>query len=548
MAQARWGVDPDGWEEEIKKLIAFNREKAQHWALASGPRGWVQWTDWRDNNNERIVLKDFHVRMVNHLRQTGMVLALLPFLHGKSALASGLVPFIDWSENLECTQIRVYESDDFATNWTRTLMDIVESNERLHLLFPGISKPGRGSASAKVWSTDGFNISGREHLGPNPSFRATTWAKGRTGIRGDRIIFDDLVNDENDESVKEQDRMHNYVKSGAITMREVRPKTGIWNSRYGTKWGTLGVVGTIFDKQDVNARLQREWRGKSDRKVIRIDVFPYKGAEQEGVVIWPEKRPHEYIMQLKDEMGDRAFKMRLRNMPGGDDGTFGFDEDTVKDAVKIEWMWGQAPAGMPLIIGFDPASGKRTRWTKYPAFVVLAFSGEYIHFVCWGRWQGKTFPTQIGELAQLGLHYQCPIAIEDNATQTAYGEQLNASYSSVRTICMTTGDNKRDPASGVEMFDPLFRNGKVIMHGGSAPPDMIKALTSEFIDWPRGEYTDLVMAAWTGKRQYDLLHKFRTADVQTSPVPKYISNRGLGGSIDLRPFKQAASGGSPWKT
>lgn len=544
--------DPEEWQAQIDSLIdgkQYEHEQLRHFAAKSGPRGTAQWMDWRDDSGESMVFKDFHVRIVESIRKIGLVEVLVPFLHGKSAIASGFVPFMDWAENKEATQIRIYASDDVAKAWSWTLMQIVESSERLHKLWPWIDKPGNGNPNKKFWSSDGFNIAGRELLSQHPSFRAITWATGKVGIRGDRVVADDLVTDENDESVPIQDRIHNYSKSSILSMRTVRPPRGEWRSRYATKWGTVSWVGTVYHKQDANARIQREWQDKPDRKVMRISVFPYKGARNDGVVIWPERYPYHHVMQLWEEMGDRAFRMRLMNQPGGDDGTFGFDEESVKACVADEWLWGQLPAGAPCIIGYDPGSGKTTKWAKNPAWVLLAFHMGYIHVVKWGTWRGTTFPQRNAHLAQLYWEYNCPIAVEDNNQQIAIAEQMAIDYPSVRVICQTTNQNKRDPVQGVESFDPIFRARKVVIHAGDAPKLLLHQLVSEFVDFPDGDTTDLVMAAWFGKRQYELLHKYHDVNVQNNPVPDYVASRGLGGSIDLRPYKDAAARGvsMPWQ-
>lgn len=545
--------DPEEWAGQISKIVSDNDLKqVQHYALKSGPRSYVQWIGLKDDSNQQLVLKDFQVRVVNHLRQTSLVAVLIPFMHGKSELASKLVPLMDWSENLEATEVRVYEGEEFSTGWSRVMMEIVESHEGLHRIFPGVSKPPRGNKNYKVWSTDGFNIAGRDILSKDPSFRSTTWAKGLTGIRTDRGIVDDLVNDENDESVTIQNRIHNYLKTGLLTMRNIRP----WGSRYGTKWGTAGLVGTIYSKQDANSRIKKEWTGKDDRKVICIDVFPYKDAEKDGVVIWPEKRPFAYIMQLKEELGDRAFRMRLRNQPGGDDGTFGFDEDDINAAVNENFEYGVVPGGKPCIIGFDPGSGKTTKYAKNPAFVVLCFTGSRIHFVAWGRWRGKMFPQQINELGQLATYYKCPIVLEDNNQQIHYNEQMKveAQFQNVQIICMTTGNNKRDPVFGVEQWAPMFRNKQVVIHAGHAPRDELKALTREFINYSSttqpgpGETTDLMMASWFARRQYELLTKHRQEAIQ-SQAPAHLSGMGVGRRyVNISRFKTANKGNQPWLT
>ncbi len=170
--------------------------------------------------------------------------------------------------------------------------------------------------------------------------------------------------------------------------------------------------------------------------------------------------------------------------------------------------------------------------------MLLAIYGEEVHFVAWERMRGKPFPSQVDTLIQWAKIYNCPIAVEENHIQTAYGEQIKIQAPGIRIFSHTTNANKRDPKSGVEQFIPLFQNEKITIHGKGATNDQLYALTSEFIDWDQAEFSDLVMASWIAKRQFDLrMRSSHTRGYNT--LPEYVGQRGhFGGSfIDISHLK-----------
>lgn len=525
------GSDPEEWPAEIERRRRVQSREMREAALQS-PRAFTDICEIKDDEGERVVLKDFHVRSILHMRQTQFVCLLLPYMHGKSWLSSLLVPLMDWAEDPETTQIRIYAAEDFQHSYARGLMHAVESNDALHEMFPMVDKPGRGDPAYKNWGVEQFSIRGKTIALHKPSFLPLTWKSRRTGKRADRVGADDWVNDGNADSMVEQPEMIKYFKSGVMTMPELRVK----KSRYGTKWGTAFLVGTIFHKQDINNVIAKEWKGIKGRKVIKVDVFPRRDSEDKQEVIWPERRPYDFVMMMKDALGDRAFNMRMRNRPQGEDGTEGFPEADVLAAVSEDYTYGEAPPGLPLIIGFDPATSKRTRYTKYPAIVLLAIGPDRVHWVAWDRLQGKSFPDQINTMILWANIHHCPIAVEDNQTQTSYGEQIRVQAPNVRIFSHTTTKNKRDPISGVEQFIPYFKNENAVIHGRNASKEQINNLTHEFIDWPQSKFTDLVMASWIAKRQYDLRMKGAQQMAQNA-APSFIQGRGMVNYIDIRHLK-----------
>lgn len=555
-------LDPAFWVRFEPRLMA-------HLAL-SDPRSFVQLCGLTDDQGLPLVLADFQVRGINDMRTHKEVLILWPFEHGKSFHSSITVPLMDWAEEPESTQIRVYYADVFKTKFTRKLMWAIRGGwPRLNLLFPHIRKPmtkaqknnlarppacdpapGEDDPCAGYWSTDAVSIGGKRN--PDASWRPLTAASGQTGWRAWRVICDDLVNQRNASSPKVQDYLEEYFNSGVATM----PADVIdVVSAYRTRWGTLGVVGTLFNPNDLGCRLYDAWLHDRSRKVRKLDIYPRGPEPPEGQdepeVLWPARKPYAKVLELRGRLGWLAFDMRCRNIPHRGAANRTFTRADV-DRAFVDLPYGTLPASpqfrplrdgeaMPQnhwLIGFDPAKGKRTKYAKNPAAVLLCVAGDtgYYHIVRWLRMVGLNQLRQTEILLDWARQYRCPIALEANYDVDVYRDHVRDLDPSVRLICHTTGENKRDPEDGVSSLISPFENGAVRIHARGCPPEERQALLDELCHWPNGLYSDLVMALWVAKFN---LKEYARGLVQASRqvTPVYVRSRGLNGMIDLRPYR-----------
>jgi hypothetical protein len=93
----------------------------------------------------------------------------------------------------------------------------------------------------------------------------------------------------------------------------------------------------------------------------------------------------------------------------------------------------------------------------------------------------------------------------------------------VRVICHTTGDNKRDPIQGVDQFEPILLNHRLVIHADQAPGEHVKALREELVGWPTWNFSDLVMALWIARHQFALnIHVNQPVQATRRPMPDYV--------------------------
>ena len=519
-------------------------------AALFNPRAFVALCDLRDEEANPIVLEDFHLQMLRAMRCATRPAMIQAFWGGgKSWNSSTIVPLMDWAEWPTATQGRIYLDEGTIKKWTGRLMQIVEENDSLHKLFPWVSKPVHSDPRSKIWGFEGFCIAG------NPvrqrSFEGHTIGSQPTGFRFMRIGIDDVVSDKEAATASIQDRNLNFIKRVALTARQIvkRPV-----SKYGTVFPSIYTVGTPYDRGDVNVRLEDEYRQKQ-YKVVRVPIFIDDNPMRPR---WAARDTPQTIEYMKEEMGLRAFNMRCRLKVGGLEHSM-FPESEVDWALKDgrsdleRFAYCVVPPNTKLIIGFDPASGRRPQHhgARYPAYAVYGVRDQtawqprhpsvamrdfdpsisntppqpdlYHHVVQWGRLEGMGFHTQCQKMVELARAYNCPVAFEDNTLQMQYGEEMGRIASDVRVISHTTGLNKRDPVQGVEQFEPILHNKRLIIHAEGAPPDQVKALREELVGWPTHAFSDLVMALWIARYQYALhVQASQPAPVSRRPVPAYM--------------------------
>lgn len=515
-------------------------------ALTS-PRAFAEFCGLQGDDQEPLKLMGFHVQVINAIRTKELVVCLLPAQHGKSALSTMVIPLLDWAENCEATQIRAYQTvKDFSVPMTRKIMGEVENNQAIKVLFPWIRKPERGDPCEKMWSTNGFSLGGKKVV--EYSFRPITPGASTVGVRADRIIADDWVTEKNCSTPQTQDRYYNYFHTGIMTMRR---KTE-WRSKYGTMWGTSAAVGTIYDRQDYLARVSKEWKahientGDKTRRVLRFSVYPKLHSRARGEVLWPHKRPLDWVNNEEAQIGRRGFRMRYLNLPMEDEEVV-FREQTVRDACSMDWVYGEQPPNSRVIIGYDPGKGSKRPGVsvnaKFPAVVVLAFrpdpmndARQYCHVLEWHRWSVSQ-PEQVRRLIEISRRFQSSVVVEDNATQRSYSEWISEQAPDVRVINHTTGAVKHDVHDGVESFQPLFDNGLMVIHCQGAPAADIKAIADEWMEWPQGRYTDLVMACWMARYQFKLLDRTSRPRIVDNRRPIWQSRIPGSYTVDLRAYR-----------
>lgn len=486
-------------------------------------RAAVEFLDLRDAEDQPLIVKDFHVTTVRALRCYPETVVLLPYEYGKSWWCSIPIPLMDWLEWPDALEGRVYSDDGHADKWIKQLMGVVEYNDRLHRLAPWIRRPVRGDRAFGTWSTEGFAIGGRSDA--QKSFEPFTLKRFRVGTRFSRAIGDDWVNSQNAKSIKWQEEFYNFFTQAFLTMGQ---RIVVRRSKYGTRWGTTGLAGTVYDKNDVNNRARKEIEQRGG-KTYRFDVYPRgKLSRRIGETLWPEKHPIEAVKDQERRLGPLAFKLRCRNLVDDTSNDI-FPADVYDDQVdQVQWLWNVVPKDSVAVVALDPGKGRKARHSKNPAWMLYAMlksaDGKewQHHMVAWAALEGVSFTDQCRAVVDVARYHLVKIYVEDNGVQEGYIDYIRTTYPDVYVLPHTTGNNKNDCDSGIEMFKPLMHAGLLIAHTGNAPEHERHGLREEFTKYPNYKYTDRLMAAWIARFQLRGMEMLREQEQVEYEVPDYV--------------------------
>jgi hypothetical protein len=405
---------------------------------------------------------------------------------------------MDMCEWEDAVNLRFFWGKSNLRKWAAKLMFEVERNDNLHAVFPWVRRPHAGDIAAREWGLQGFAIGGRTM--PDRSYEPMTARGFPIGLRGHRIGADDWVTQGNAKSVIDQDKLYDNFMTALMTMQERTERV----SKYGTKWGTTFLDGTFFDKRDVGYRVFHYFKERGF-KTVKYDVWPL-GASHQDITLWPEERPADWIEEKRRSMSTRAFNLRLRNMVI-DEGMETFPLEYVDRACSEHWRFGEPPVGARALIGFDPASGSRSRYAADPALVLYAenFDRDDVgqeetaftaHFVRWERLAGYDFERQCQAIISWARQYRVPVVIEKNTLQGQYKERLRSLAPDIKVIDHHTGAQVWNVDDGVATFGPLFEHGRAVIHTGGAPEDELRAFHKQLVDWPQSNPKDIIMAFW----------------------------------------------------
>jgi hypothetical protein len=450
-----------------------------------------------------------------------------------SYLSSIVVCLMDWAEWNNATETRIYWNDKLAEKWTVRLQSEVQYNDNLQRVFPWIRKPTRDD-KATSWGSEGFAIGGRDLA--DRSFEPLTARGYSVGNRYSRVGADDWVTVGNAGSLNEQDKLLEYFFSGVMSMPQKLRRV----SKYGTIWSSCYYIGTLYDRRDCGYRLSTQLRANGEKVIVR-DVYP-EGAANSHLVLWPEGRDAEYISKKRANMLPKSFNARFRNMVV-DDSMETFTADDVDEACSVSlesgglYAFGKVPHDSYAFIGYDPASGKRTRYSADPAICVYAevpdrddegieTGGFSAHFVEWERLQGYDFPRQCQTIVNWSRRLLLPVVIEKNTLQGAYREYIRQLAPDVRVYDHQTQGEKWNSDDGVETFAPLFRNKRAVIHADQAPQSELRALQTQLIEWPQSAKTDLIMAFWFARARLRKRQKARSRpSIVPDSLPDYVAGR-----------------------
>jgi hypothetical protein len=450
-------------------------------------------------------------------------LILLPAGHGKSTLIAKVLPIFELCRNPNIRQILVMKSDSDVKKYSISIRKILQSNEKLIRDFG----PFRPSDPDEVWNSEAINVAKRTILDEHNTIEFFGAGGTILGHRCDLLIMDDVVTEKNSLTPEMRDKYHKWFDETVATApRYMWPwdqKTGRVKVPKGIYWPEeiryerLVVSGTTFHPEDLYAKM------KNDRNYnyVRFDCYLDPG---ETIPLSPKLMPLTRLKEEEESAGLLSFNRRYRNAP--------FDESEM--AFQKAWIYGGEWKGIDwpgcldesrsfgdyekdwyITGGFDPATGRGSRQSTWPSYIVLGTDDSFE--------DGDGFKYYIIDIfrQQMGLEDQISVLLDGDDRKNIPGFHKLYDYdimlAETNSFCTWIMDHhrvvdatlnripikgyenqkrKEDPEMNVRKMEPEFMNGRISIPY-KTPEDKLKAkeLIKQLLLFPKGVH-DYCMALY----------------------------------------------------
>ncbi len=451
------------------------------------------------------------------------VLILWPASFGKTTIVTTrALPVMSICDNpnarLQMIGKNETEAFSFSTNIRRELV-----NPKLEADF-GCFVPTDKSVP---WSNNAFSVQQRQWRDVRENFEFFgTNSHSELGKRSDQVYIDDAETPDTARTPDMREKFLEWVHIGPFTSaraawprdrndRVLIPKRYKW-SKTARYWGT-GVVGTIFHPEAFYAMLTRD----PTFTCIKFDCFKDKACT---ISLSDKMMKPAALDAARASLGTIAFNKRYRNIAFNQE-EMAFREAWVRGqdevvngqtvqhpgCLDLGHSFGEVDPEWTTYLGFDPASGSRSRWSAYAAYCLLGYDKKdpdrTIHLIDYLKVQDQ-FDRMLDHLLEgnpeygiegfYGKYHYDVGTVEKNA----FGKWMVANDRVDPFIKQSiirphyTGNNKTDPEAGVFAMGEMFQNGRFRIPY-KEPSDEAKAETfiGDLLLYPKGT-CDLVMAMW----------------------------------------------------
>jgi len=219
---------------------------------------------------------------------------LFPIEHGKTTQTVGNVLFL-LGHNPELCLAYVTSGAGPAMKVGRAVKRAIESNDRLHLVFPDLLPEVDAGGQARTWwGAQSMRVKGApmSGLSRDPSFAVYGWDGQITGSRLDGVFVDNICNRKNTYSRLMRENVLETIENDVLS----RVK----------EHGFAHVTDTSWYDDDPPHAL-----GKREGWTMRV-VDAHDGID--GQPVWPQQWPWERLIAKEKEIGTTAYNRTLRNI------------------------------------------------------------------------------------------------------------------------------------------------------------------------------------------------------------------------------------------
>lgn len=489
------------------EIYQFLEENEMDWMFENG---WI-----RHGNNSGI--SPYYWDVPN-------VLILWPAGFGKTTVVSTrVIPVMEICDNpnirLQYIGKNETEAFSFSTSIRREL-----TNTKLVKDF-GDFRPKDKNVP---WTLQAFSVDQRQWRDVRENFEFFgTNSHAELGKRCDQAYLDDVETPDTARTPDMRDKFLEWVRIGPFTAprpiwprdgmgRIMRPKNIKWSNT--ARYFGKGVVGTIFHPEAFYAMLMRD----PTFTCIKFDCFKDKKM---SISLSNKMMDVPMLERERRSIGILAFNKRYRNIAYNEE-EMAFREVWVRGGeeeinnqrvhhigcLDRSRKFTMVDDDWELYGGFDPASGSKSRWSAYSAYVILGIDPRdeqrRVYLVDFAKIQDN-FDRMLDWLLDGNPQY----AIEGFYTkyqykkcsveENAFGKWLLNNDrmkpwldKHIVVPVHTTGQNKNDPEAGVFSMGAMIQDGRFhIPYSEASDQDKAETFIADMLLYPKGT-NDLIMALW----------------------------------------------------
>ena len=441
------------------------------------------------------------------------VVMLAPRDHGKTEIVSKIYPLWRICRDRNIRIVMLTKTQELATRNSMLIRAELERNPKLIADYGAFYHV----KESFVWQQSKWVVV-RSKAQKDPTFTAVGVDSAATGNRCDLLIGDDVIDED---SVTTPEKIQKIIR---LIKGTYFPLVG--------RAGQIAMIGTRKNFNDLYGHLLKErgWRNLVQKGVLRmpaewhiedldepwIDEDGYERYERvvidgsdRGVVLWPEQRPIEWLLEQRMIMGTPIWEREIQNNP--------VDEESALFPMKflqqckdetLTYHIGKIPPRVRkryeiIMDGCDPAlvTTKKEAERKDSDFMSMWSVGVTRkgdrHLLAADIERGLS-PDEVQ--TRIGVFYRRTdpfrISIESNSFGILHIDNL-IKNTDMRIMKHVTGLNKRDAYEGVGHMSPLFERMKVgLPYMTDRDKEITDALIEQLHAFGADIHDDQVMALW----------------------------------------------------
>jgi len=447
---------------------------------------------------------------------------MLPGGFGKTTLLQ-LVLDMEAHDNPNCRNQLVFKNITEAHSMADAVRQDLQNSKAVELFGDPVPKDG-------TWSNERFNVAWRQWGDIRANFEFFSLGGDYVGKRCDKGYSDDCETDKTARTTDACESMIASFNNGPFTHpkpiwvkdkqgRVQIPKKLDWPDRLYWGWSNLG---TIFHPRGLHARCEND----PTFNTVVFDCFRDRRQTQS---LDDRMMTSEELHAKRRSLGVLSFNKRYRNL-AVDPAEMHFHEESLRGGDVIaesgervhydgcldrEYSYGEYADDWTLYMGFDPATGSKTRFAAFSAYVVVGvppfdpqaepecFLVDYLKIqTVYSRQLDYLLDgnPQLGIEGFMNKYTFRRITLEkNNHGMMAVGDDRVKPYITNGLIQPSyTGVQKLDPLVGVPAMAPMVENGKFhLPYKTGTDQERSETFIVDMVEFhPIRDKRDLVMALW----------------------------------------------------